>query len=220
MEGRFVAYYRVSTQEQGRSGLGLEAQEQAVRDYLNGGAWDLVGAFTETETGKGSNALAKRPQLRAALDAARKAKATLVIAKLDRLARNVAFIAGLMETGVPFVAVDMPHARPFELHIHAALAEEEARRISERTQAALAAAKTRGTALGKHGKVLAERHRAAAVERALPLAETFASLRAEGLTMRQMVAALNERGVPSPAGGAWHLANLHRAMKRIEAGAA
>src|SRR5438874_8173114 len=112
MEGRFVAYYRVSTQEQGRSGLGLAAQEQAVRDYLNGGAWELAGAFTEMETGKGSNALSKRPQLRAALDMARKAKATLVIAKLDRLARNVAFIAGLMETGVPFVAVDMPHARP------------------------------------------------------------------------------------------------------------
>lgn len=217
MEGRFVAYYRVSTQEQGRSGLGLEAQQQAVRDFLNGGAWELVGQFTEVETGKGANALAKRPQLRAALDMAKKAKATLVIAKLDRLARNVAFIAGMMETGVPFVAVDMPHARPFELHIHAALAEEEARRISERTKAALAAAKKAGTVLGKNGKVLAEQHRADAMQRALRLAETFATLRAEGLTMRQMVAALNERGVPSPAGGAWHLANLHRAMKRIEA---
>jgi DNA invertase Pin-like site-specific DNA recombinase len=216
MDGRFVAYYRVSTKGQGRSGLGLEAQEAAVSAYLNGGSWELVGRFVEVETGKGSNALAKRPELRAALDAAKKAKATLVIAKLDRLARNVAFIAGLMESGVPFVAVDMPNARPFELHIHAALAEEEARRISERTKAALAAAKARNVELGKHGKVLAVKHRAEAVERALPLAETFAGLRAEGMTMRQMVAALNERGVPSPGGGAWHLANLHRAMKRTE----
>lgn len=219
MEGRFVAYYRVSTQEQGRSGLGLEAQEQAVRDYLNGGAWELVGQFTEVETGKGSNALAKRPQLLAALALAKKEKARLILAKLDRLARNVHFISGLMETGVDFVAVDMPTADRFQLHLFAALAEQEARMISQRTKAALKAAKDRGTVLGKHAKVLAEKHRAEAVERALPLAETFAALRAEGLTMRQMVAVLNERGVPSPAGGAWHLANLHRAMKRIDAGA-
>jgi DNA invertase Pin-like site-specific DNA recombinase len=224
----FVAYYRVSTQEQGRSGLGLEAQEQAVFDYLGarfpdaplGGDGQVIGQFTEMETGKGSNALAKRPQLRAALRMAQNNKATLVIAKLDRLARNVAFIAGLMETRVPFVAVDMPNARPFELHIHAALAEEEARRISERTKAALAAAKRRGTALGTNGKVLAVRYRAEAVERALPMAETFASLRAEGMTMRQMVGALNDREIPSPGGGSWHLANLHRAMKRVAAAAA
>lgn len=216
MDGRFVAYYRVSTKVQGRSGLGLEAQEAAVAAYLNGGSWELVGRFVEVETGKGSNALAKRPELRAALAMARKEKATLIIAKLDRLARNVAFIAGLMETGVPFVAVDMPTADRFQLHIYAALAEQEARMVSARTKAALAASKKE---LGKNGKVLAQRYKAEAVDRALTLADTFAGLKAEGMSMRQMVSALNERGVPSPAGGAWHLANLHRAMKRIEQGA-
>src|SRR5689334_19296244 len=153
-EGRFVAYYRVSTEKQGRSGLGLDAQQDAVARYLNGGEWELLETFTEQETGKGANALDRRPQLRAALDYARKAKATLVIAKLDRLSRNVAFVATLMESGVPFVAVDMPHAKTFELHIRAALAEEERRMISERTRAAMVAAKARGVVLGANGKVL------------------------------------------------------------------
>lgn len=197
--------------------MGLEAQRAAVAAYLNGGSWELVAQFVEVETGKGSNALAKRPELLAALEAARKAKATLVIAKLDRLARNVAFIAGLMESGVPFIAVDMPHARPFELHIHAALAEEEARRISERTKAALKAAKERGTVLGRHGRVLATKHKADAVARLEPLSDTLKDLKGRGLTLRGMVAELNARGVPSPAGGAWHLANLHRALKRLAA---
>jgi len=108
--GRFIAYYRVSTQQQGRSGLGPDAQRQAVSAYLNGGAWHLVAGFTEVESGKGSNALDRRPQLRQALEACRKHKATLLIAKLDRLARNVHFVTGLIESGVDFVAADAPHA--------------------------------------------------------------------------------------------------------------
>src|SRR5579862_3658032 len=106
-EGKYVAYYRVSTLQQGQSGLGLEAQREAVQNYLNGGGWALIAEFTEVETGKGRNALNRRPQLLAALEAARKAKATLVIAKLDRLARNVSFISTLMDGKVEFEAVDM-----------------------------------------------------------------------------------------------------------------
>ena len=141
---RFVAYYRVSTDRQGRSGLGLEAQQKAVRDYLNGGAWELVGEFVEVESGKHAN----RPELARALEACRKQKAKLVIAKLDRLSRNLAFIATLMDAGVEFVAVDNPHASRLTLHILAAVAEHERVAISERTKAALAAAKARGTRLG------------------------------------------------------------------------
>jgi DNA invertase Pin-like site-specific DNA recombinase len=142
--GKFIAYYRVSTERQGKSGLGLDAQRTAVLDYLNGGGWKLLGEFTEVETGKGRNALARRPQLRAALEACRKHKATLLIAKLDRLARNVFFVSGLMESGVEFVAVDMPMANRLTVHILAAVAEHEREMISQRTKAALAAAKARG----------------------------------------------------------------------------
>jgi DNA invertase Pin-like site-specific DNA recombinase len=106
--GKFIAYYRVSTERQGKSGLGLDAQRTAVMDYLKGGGWRLLGEFTEVETGKGRNALARRPQLRAALEARWKQKATLLIAKLDRLARNVHFVSGLMESGVEFVAATCP----------------------------------------------------------------------------------------------------------------
>ena len=141
---RFVAYYRVSTDRQGRSGLGLEAQQKAVRDYLDGGAWEIVAEFIEVESGKKSD----RPELARALDACRKHKARLVIAKLDRLSRNLAFIATLMDSGVEFVAVDNPHANKLTIHILAAVAEHEREAISERTKAALAAAKARGTKLG------------------------------------------------------------------------
>lgn len=143
--GNYVAYYRVSTAEQGRSGLGLEAQQQAVRTYLDGGCWKLIGEHTEVESGK----LRDRPQLKAALEQCRLTGATLVIAKLDRLSRNVAFLATLMDTAdVQFVAVDNPHATRFTLHILAAVAEHEAAQISQRTRVALAAARARGQRLG------------------------------------------------------------------------
>lgn len=211
-----VAYLRVSTERQGRSGLGLESQRAAVEAYAAGAGLTIVQEFVEVETGKGANALAKRPQLLAALAMAKKIRAKLVLAKLDRLARNVHFISGLMETGVDFVAADMPHADKFQLHIFAAVAEHEARAISKRTKEALQAAKDRGQVLGKHGAVLAVQRKAEAVERVEPIAGELLALRASGMPMRKMVAALNERGTPSPAGGRWHLANLHRAMKRIE----
>src|SRR6516162_2201556 len=143
-KGKFVAYYRVSTAKQGVSGLGLEAQRTAVLDYLNGGRWKLVGEFKEVESGKDSG----RPALAKALAACRVHNATLIIAKLDRLARNVAFISNLMEAGVEFVAVDFPQANRLTVHILAAVAEHEAAMISARTKAALAAARARGVKLG------------------------------------------------------------------------
>src|SRR5438477_9726116 len=145
MPSLFVAYYRVSTARQGQSGLGLDAQRQAVCDYLAGQAGSqLIAEFTEIESGKRNN----RPELEAALAMCKRAKATLVIAKLDRLARNLAFIANLMESGVDFLATDNPHATKLMVHMLAAFAEHEREQISARTKAALAAAKARGVRLG------------------------------------------------------------------------
>lgn len=211
----FVSYIRVSTARQGRSGLGLDAQREAVRQYLNGA--EPIAEFVEVETGKGANALAKRPQLAEAIALAKKSKATLVIAKLDRLARNVHFISGLMESGVEFVAVDMPQASRFTLHIMAAVAEQEARAISERTIAALSAAKARGTVLGSHGKVQAARNQADAIDRLSPVAERLKTMKADGLTVRAMVAKLNDEGVTSPGGGKWHPSSLQKALARLAA---
>src|ERR671916_3049559 len=141
---KFVAYYRVSTEKQGRSGLGLEAQQEAVRSYLNGGSWQLMAEVVEVESGRKND----RPRLAEALRLCRLHGAILIIAKLDRLARNVAFISNLMESGVEFTAVDFPQANRLTVHILAAVAEHEAKAISERTRAALTAAKARGKRLG------------------------------------------------------------------------
>src|SRR5215208_2042297 len=138
-EGRFIAYHRVSTAQQGRSGLGLEAQRQAVADYLNGGRWELLREFTEVESGK----RADRPELAKALAACRVHRATLVIAKLDRLSRNAGFLMNLRDAGVEFVCADMPAANRLTVGIMAVVAEAEAEMISARTKAALAAAKAR-----------------------------------------------------------------------------
>ncbi|WP_254506523.1 recombinase family protein [Anatilimnocola floriformis] len=141
---KLIAYYRVSTAKQGASGLGLEAQRAAAAAYAQQVGGEIIAEYVEVETGKRSD----RPQLRVALAHAKRAKATLVVAKLDRLARNVHFVSGLMESGVPFDCADRPGADPFRLHIEAAVAEEEARKISARTKDALQAAKARGTLLG------------------------------------------------------------------------
>ena len=224
--GKYVAYYRVSTAKQGASGLGLDAQKEAVFRFLNGGAWELVGEFTETETGKGADALAKRPQLRAALDACRKHGAKLLIAKLDRLARNVHFITGLMEAAkgsgknaVKFVACDMPDANDLTIHLMAAFAEHEAKRISERTKDALAAAKARGVSLGKAGGAnlrpnLKERQQAADAF-AARLRGTFEGMKTRGLSQREMMRELNEIGIPAPKGGKWLLSQVQRTIARI-----
>ena len=214
-DGKFVAYYRVSTTGQGASGLGLEAQREAVERYLNGGSWSLIEAFTEIETGKGANALDRRPQLKAALAYARKHKATLVIAKLDRLARNVHFVSGLIEQGIPIVAADMPNASITMLQIYAVMAESEGRAISERTKAALAVAKAKGRVLGANGRALAVRNRAEAVARVAPMAGRLTALRGEGLSLRRIATTLNDEGVASPCGGSWHPATVQRALERV-----
>lgn len=212
----FVAYYRVSTDRQGRSGLGLEAQRQAVACYLaQRSSGTLLGEFTEVESGQ----RAGRPQLAAALALARRRRATLVIAKLDRLARSVAFIAGLMEGEAPFVACDNPHATPLTIHILAAVAQHEREMISARTKAALAVAKARGTRLGnpdgRAARVLAaEANRAGAVryaETVRPLAER---LTGQGLSLRAVARELEERRILTARGGRWHAATVRALLAR------
>lgn len=217
--GKFISYFRVSTQKQGASGLGLEAQREAVSRFLNGGEWELVAEFQEVETGKGADALAKRPQLKAALAACRKEGATLIIAKLDRLARNVHFVSGLMESKVKFVACDMPEANELTIHIMAAFAEHEAKRISQRTKDALAIAKSRGVVLGKAGpdnlRPNLEARQKVADDFAEKLRPLFDGMKARGLSQRGMLAELNSFGVPAPKGGAWRLSQLQRALTRL-----
>jgi DNA invertase Pin-like site-specific DNA recombinase len=219
--GQFVAYYRVSTARQGMSGLGLDAQRAAVARYLNGGEWELVGEFTETETGKGANALEKRPQLRAALELCKRRDATLIIAKLDRLARNVHFVSGLLETGCDFVAADMPQASKVMIQMHAVMAEWERDQISKRTKDALAAAKARGVKLGTAGaanlKPNVEARQQAADAFAAKLAGVVAGFRARDLSQRDMVAELNALGIKTPNGGTWHRGQLCRLLQRIDA---
>jgi DNA invertase Pin-like site-specific DNA recombinase len=211
-EGRFVAYYRVSTDRQGESGLGLEAQQRAVQNYLDGGNWELVAEFTEVESGKSI----RRPQLDTALAACKRHGATLVIAKLDRLARNVYFVAGLMESGVPFVAVDNPHATKMVIQIMAVFAEHERDMISQRTKEGLASAKARGVELGKHGKILAKKNRAAADDHARQIAPAVRRLQADAKSYRALVEAMNAEAVPTMKGGVWHLPTVHSTLKRLD----
>lgn len=217
---KFVAYYRVSTQKQGLSGLGLEAQQVAVITYLTGHQGDLVAEFREIETGKGANALDKRPQLRAALDLCRKQGATLIIAKLDRLARNVFFVSGLLESGCDFVAADMPEANKTMIQIHAVMSEWERDQISARTKAALAAAKARGVKLGTTGpanlKRNIEERRAAADAFANKLCGVLNGFKGAGLSQRAMVGELNILGIKTIKGGQWSLNQLQRVISRSE----
>jgi DNA invertase Pin-like site-specific DNA recombinase len=212
MAGPFVAYYRVSTDRQGRSGLGLEAQQAAVRGYL--GAAVPIAEFTEVETGKRND----QPELDQALALCRKRKARLVIAKLDRLSRNLAFIAALMDASVEFVAVDNPNATRLTLHILAAVAEHEREMIAERTKAALGAAKARGVRLGRNGaEHLAPAYRAAAVERARLLAPVLLELKALGMSARQMAGEMTARLIATPTGAKWHAQFVIRIIDRLNA---
>lgn len=211
---KFVTYFRVSTQKQGASGLGLDAQRLTVSQYLSEGVRTVLTEFVEIETGKGANALDRRPQLGFALELCRKTGATLLIAKLDRLARNVHFVSGLMESKVKFVACDLPEANQLTIHIMAAFAEHEARRISERTRDALAAAKARGVVLGATGPANLKQHTqqrqepaSAFKDRLMPLLTGFAS---QGLSRRAMVVQLNNLGIKAPRGGVWSLGQVQR----------
>ena len=217
---QFVTYYRVSTQRQGTSGLGLEAQRQTVSQYLAGGIRTTVGEFLEVETGKGADPLSKRPQLRFALELCKRTGATLLIAKLDRLARNVHFVSGLMESKVSFVACDLPEANQLTIHIMAAFAEHEARRISERTRDALAAAKARGVLLGTTGpanlKTRNDQRQQKAKEFRDRLRPVLDGMKTQGLTRRAMVDRLNNLGIKTAMGGAWSLGQVQRLVSSSE----
>lgn len=217
---RFVSYLRVSTERQGASGLGLEAQRAAIAAYT-GGRGELVAEFVEVESGKRSD----RPELEKALAEAKRAGAVLVIAKLDRLARNVAFIATLIERKIEIAACDMPEANRVFLHIMAAMAEHEAQAISDRTKAALAAAKARGQALGWSIPGRQDEQREAArkgAARNAEKADTYAAnvlplieaLQGQGLSLRGIAAELNARHVRTARGGDWHAATVRNVLAR------
>jgi DNA invertase Pin-like site-specific DNA recombinase len=227
--GNFIAYFRVSTDRQGQSGLGLDAQRKAVMDFLNGGDWELIEEFTEVESGKRTD----RPKLDAALAACRKRKATLVIAKLDRLARNVHFITGLMESKVDFVAADNPTANKLTVHIMAAMAEHEGEQISIRTKDGLAIAKAKGTKLGNPRKrtQIVKGEKRTGWDDALSMgrevitakADQFAenvfpiieAVRSSGVETLQGIAdALNNRGIKTRRGGDWYPTTVKNILKR------
>ena len=222
-EGVFVAYYRVSTKGQGRSGLGLDAQKDAVRTYLNGEQGSLAAAFTEVESGKRDD---DRPQLAKALQTCRVYGAKLVIAKLDRLSRDAHFLLGLEKAKVDFVCTDMPHANRLTVGIMAMVADEERRAISDRTKAALAAAKRRGVALGgDRGAKLSRAARKAgrdaqvarANDRAADLAHIICDLQSTGIVSLSGIArALTERRVPTPRGSTdWSAVQVARTLARL-----
>jgi DNA invertase Pin-like site-specific DNA recombinase len=219
--GKFIGYLRVSTEKQGLSGLGIEAQRKAIDDYLNGGKWELLAEYVEIESGKRTD----RPELAKALAQSKATGATLVIAKLDRLSRNVAFISNLMESGVEFVAADMPMANRLTVHVLAAVAEHEREMISQRTTAALAAAKVRGVKLGNPNgaralrglgnghaivgaKATADKH----MTRVVPVIET---IRAEGATsLREIAEELNRQGILTARGGRWYATTVKNLLDR------
>ena len=220
--GKFVSYLRVSTAKQGESGLGIEAQRKAVLEFLNGGNWELLAEYTETESGKKND----RPKLAKALEHCKLTGATLVIAKLDRLSRNAHFLLGLQEAGVKFVAVDMPTANELTVGIMALVAQEERKAISARTKAALAAAKERGVKLGcpngaahlrQYGNELGvEAIKRGADERASQLAGVVKEIQDAGATsLREIAEELNRRSITTARGGKWHASSVKNLLERI-----
>lgn len=216
---KIIAYYRVSTARQGNSGLGLEAQRAHVQRLATERGAEIVGEFIEIESGRKSD----RPELARAIEATRKQDATLVVAKLDRLARNVLFTAQLMEAGVEFVACDMPMANRLTIHIMAAFAEEEARQISQRTKAALAAAKARGVQLGSarpghwEGREhLRGRGRRCPSEVSDATVVQMRQLRASGKTFQEISDLINAQGVLTAGGKQWTKGLVHRFLSRPE----
>jgi DNA invertase Pin-like site-specific DNA recombinase len=217
-----VSYIRVSTKRQGRSGLGLKAQQEALQRFARREGFEIAQEFVEVETGKGADALDRRPQLAAALRRARRLRCPVVVAKLDRLSRDVHFISGLMTKRVPFIVAELgKDVDPFMLHIYAALAEKQRALISERTKAALAAAKARGVKLGKAGKkqgpILARQNREAADAHARKIAPKVRAIRRAGhRTVRALTAEMNAKTVPTLRGGRWHVASTQKLLKRLE----
>jgi len=210
-----IAYRRVSKERQGRSGLGLEAQAADNQRFAHVEGFEIIVDFIEVETGKGFDALDKRPQLKAALEMARKLKCPVLVAKLDRLSRNVAFIAGLMTQRVPFIVANIGmNADPFMLHIYAAFAEKERRDIAERTTKALQAAKARGVKLGNPAQAKANENAAQA------FAETLRDhvMPIINLSSRAIAAILNGRGIKTAEGKSWQSAQVIRLCQRLTKG--
>lgn len=226
-KSKFVTYYRVSTQKQGRSGLGLEAQKAAVEAFLRAHSGVEVASFTEVESGK----VADRPKLAAALQRCRQTRATLLVAKLDRLSRNIAFLFTLRDAGVEFRALDLPEANTLTLGVMAAMAQHERETISARTRAALAARRARGHALGTRRDMTPYQRRASAlgasvnqakaIARAKDIAPAIEEARADGCTTLQAVAdRLTAQGITTPRGKAWTATAVSNALKLIEQKAA
>jgi DNA invertase Pin-like site-specific DNA recombinase len=219
-----IAYLRVSTQRQQRSGLGIEAQRAAIERFAAAEGLTLIGEYTEAETGKGADALDRRPQLAAALAAARTAKCSILVSKLDRLSRDVAFVAGLMAQRVPFIVAELGRdADPFMLHLFAALAEKERRLISERTRAALQAKKASGARLGnpanlqEAGSLGRTAQRASADRFVANVLPQLVSVQRNGATsLAEIAAALNERGVQSTKRGKWHRSAVRNLLARAK----
>ena len=216
-----IAYYRVSTARQGKSGLGIEAQKVAVQRFAEAEGLDVLAEHIEVETGKGADALDRRPQLAAALAQARKQKCPILVAKLDRLSRDVHFISGLMAHRVPFIVAEFgADADPFMLHLYAALAEKERALISQRTRAALAAKKAQGVKLGnpRAAETVGRAHaanRTAADQFAANVLPIVREIQASGLTtLREIAAALNARGVRTARGGQWHSTTVRNLLLR------
>lgn len=216
-----VAYLRVSTGRQGRSGLGLEAQRENIARFAASEGYKVASEFIEVESGKGADALERRPQLAAALQDARKRKGTVVVAKLDRLSRDVHFISGLMAHKVPFIVTELgPDVDPFILHLYAALGEKERKLIAARTKAALAVKKAQGLSLGNPRLREARRAGRAAIiavadrhaENVMPIIR--AVQKAGATTLREIAAALNARGVQTARGGEWHAMTVKNLMDR------
>jgi DNA invertase Pin-like site-specific DNA recombinase len=241
MNRRYCVYFRVSDVKQGRSGLGLEAQQAMFASYLTGNPGEVLGVYTEVETGKSLKRCRRRPELTKAIDHAKTANATLVIAKLDRLARNVAFTSALMESGLDFVCCDMPTADRFTLHIIAAVAEREGQMISERTSAALQALKLRGVKLGsardghwdgmtKKGDATRMERREVGLQKAQqssrevvqeemsrqyePIIPWIREMREAGMTMQGIVDALNAKGCRTRRNMPWNMGTLHRLISK------
>jgi DNA invertase Pin-like site-specific DNA recombinase len=216
-----VAYCRVSTSRQGRSGLGIEAQRAAIQRFAGAERIEVIGEYVEIETGKGADALDRRPELAAALAQARKAKCPVLVSKLDRLSRDVHFISGLMTHRVPFVVTELgADADPFMLHLYAALAEKERALISARTKAALAVKKAQGVKLGnpRAAEAAVKAHaanRAAADQFAANVLPVVHEIQASGLTtLREIAATLNVRGIHTARGGQWHSTTVRNLLLR------
>jgi DNA invertase Pin-like site-specific DNA recombinase len=216
-----VAYCRVSTAKQGKSGLGIDAQRTTIQRFAQAEAIDLIGEYVEVETGKGAEALDRRPELAAALTQARKTKCPVIVAKLERLSRDVHFISGLMTHKVPFIVAELgADADPFMLHLYAALAEKERALIPQRTKAALAEKKAAGAKLGnpRAAETVGKAHaanRAAADRFAGNVLPIVKSIRDSGITSHAGIAeALNSRGVRTARGGRWHATTVRNLLAR------